>query len=390
MGMMLYLLAAGCAKKVETAQQSVTPPEERVTPQTPASPEEPMKEQSPTVKESEMTPPGSSISGTSTSLEMIHFDYDISELGNYLAGDFLLRDLDTLEHDLVVTQRESEQHVRYVFVMSREFPQALQELRDTGRVTFSMVLEQLERRFPGLILASLGAVDVVPIALMDQSRFSLRLTHQGFSRMRRRPIPGADSTEPWPAEPRLHGPETAIYSGLSRQDAASIFPVTTSAQRNAFEGRGAAGAWEIYMSMEENHVVPGSLADMLITFNIAGFFDADVRTEPVTLGPAVGPSYLSAPQVFSDNFYDFSRTGKMDWPLTRSLDLDRDARQGTQCRRAHDSPHPCRHNINAIPRPALSSSRRVRRSTRSSIGHAAAVVPVSVSDPASRCGSLAS
>jgi peptidoglycan-associated lipoprotein len=76
MGMMLSLLAAGCAKKVETAQQSVTPPEERVTPQTPASPEESMKEQSPTVKESEMAPPGSSISATSTSLEMIHFDYD--------------------------------------------------------------------------------------------------------------------------------------------------------------------------------------------------------------------------------------------------------------------------------------------------------------------------
>jgi hypothetical protein len=252
-------------------------------------------------------------------MNVIRFDYDLSELGNYLAGDFLLRDLDTLEQDLIVTQREREQHVRYVLSMAREFPEALQELRDVGRVTFSVVLEQIERRFPGLILARLGAVDLVPLALMDQSRFSMRLTHQGFSRMRRRPAPGVNRAEPWPAEPRLHASETAIYSGLSRQDAASIFPVTTSGQRNAFEGRGAAGAWEIDMSMEENQVVPGSLADVLITFNIAGFFDADARTEPVPPGPDVATSYISAREVFPDNFFDFSRTGKMVWPLTADL-----------------------------------------------------------------------
>jgi hypothetical protein len=252
-------------------------------------------------------------------MNVIRFDYDLSELGDYLAGDFLLRDLDTLEHDLIVTQREREQHVRYVLSMAREFPEALQELRDVGRVTFSMVLEQIERRFPGLILARLGAVDVLPLALMDQSRFSIRLTHQGFSQMRRRPELGADPAEPWPAEPRLHGPETAIYSGLSRQDEASIFPVTTNGQRNAFEGRGAAGAWEIDMSMEENQIVPGSLADVLITFNMAGFFDAAVRTGPVTPGPDVATSYISAREVFPDNFFDFSRTGKMVWPVTPDL-----------------------------------------------------------------------
>jgi hypothetical protein len=249
-------------------------------------------------------------------MNVIRFDYDISELGDYLAGDFLLRDLDTLEHDLIATQREREQHVRYVVSMAREFPEALQELRDVGRVTFSVLLEQIERRLPGLILARLGAVDLVPLALLDQTRFSVRLTHQGFSQMRRRPASGADPAEPWPAEPRLHAPETAIYSGLTRQDEASIFPMTTSGQRNAFEGRGAAGAWEIDMSMEENQIVPGSLADVLITFNIAGFFDATARTEPVTPGPEVVTSYISAREVFPDNFFDFSRTGKMVWPVT--------------------------------------------------------------------------
>jgi peptidoglycan-associated lipoprotein len=35
-----------------------------------------MKEQTPAVKESEMPPPGTSTPSSSTSLEMIHFDYD--------------------------------------------------------------------------------------------------------------------------------------------------------------------------------------------------------------------------------------------------------------------------------------------------------------------------
>jgi hypothetical protein len=252
-------------------------------------------------------------------LNVIRFDYDLSEVGDYLAGDFLLRDLDTLEHDLIVSQRERQQHVRYVLSMAREFPEALQELRDTGRVRFSMVLEQIERRFPGLILARIGAVDILPVALMDQTRFSVRLTHQGFSRMRRRLVPGVDPAAPWPAEPRIHGPETAIYSGLTRQEAASIFPIATSGQRNAFEGRGAAGAWETDMSMEENQVVPGSIADMLMTFNISGFFDANARTEPLPPGPLALTSYISARQLFPDNFFEFNRSGRMIWEVTRDM-----------------------------------------------------------------------
>jgi hypothetical protein len=199
--------------------------------------------------------------------------------------------------------------------MAREFPEALQKLRDDRRVTFSMVLGQLEHRFPGLILARLGAVDVLPIALMDQTRFSLRLTHQGFSRMRSRPRPGTDPTQPWPAEARLHAPETAIYSGLTRQDAASIFPVASSGQRNAFEGRGSASAWEIDMSTEENQVVPGTLADILITFNMSGYYDGEARTEPREPGPNVLTRFVSARQSFPDNFYDFNRTGRMVWPV---------------------------------------------------------------------------
>jgi len=100
--------------------------------------------------------------------------------------------------------------------------------------------------------------------------------------------------------------------------------------------------------------VPGSLADVLITFNVAGFFDSGVRTEPAAPGPNVVTSYISARACFPDNFYDFTARENGLAAERRPFDLDRDARQGAQCRRALV---PARSAITtgAMPRPALSS-----------------------------------
>ena len=84
-------------------------------------------------------------------LMTIRFDYDLSDVGDMLAADFLLRDLDALEHDLIANQQTRLQHVRYVLSLAREAPDALVTLGETGAVAFGLPLEQLERRFPGLL-----------------------------------------------------------------------------------------------------------------------------------------------------------------------------------------------------------------------------------------------
>ncbi|HXC62567.1 MAG TPA: peptidoglycan-associated lipoprotein Pal [Nitrospiria bacterium] len=78
MGMMFSLVAAGCAKKVETASQTVSPEENVTSPPPPA--EEPQKEERPAVKEAEVAPPETSKPISSVSLEDIHFDYDKSAI----------------------------------------------------------------------------------------------------------------------------------------------------------------------------------------------------------------------------------------------------------------------------------------------------------------------
>jgi hypothetical protein len=127
--------------------------------------------------------------------------------------------------------------------------------------------------------------------------------------------------ELWPVKILINEPETVVFSGLSRQDAASAFPVASSGQRNAFEGRGVAGGWQIDMSARENQVVPGSLVDLLITFTLSGYYDTGLRKaiDGASLRTIASTRFISAQQTFPDAFYDFSRTGRMTWKVSRDL-----------------------------------------------------------------------
>ena len=278
-------------------------------------------------------------------INVIRFDYDLSEVGDFLAADFLMRDLDTLEQDLIVTQRQRQQQVRYVLSMAREFPEALQAIRDTGKTTFNLRLEQLEKRFPGLYNLRIGAVDVLPVALLDSTRFSLELIHLGTSQVRLKaqpdtppgtpsssplntndlPVPAggwlAGLQEAWPIKLRVTGPETDVYSGLTRQDASAVFAFATTSQRHAFEALGAAAAWQVDFTARGNQVVPDSLADLLITFTLSGYHDFELRAAIDAAMPQMTAltSFLSARQGFPDAFYDFSRTGRMVWKVPREM-----------------------------------------------------------------------
>lgn len=266
-------------------------------------------------------------------MNVIRFDYDVSETAGLLAGDFLLNDLDALEQDLVVNQRLRQQHVRYVVSLARDVPSALQQLRETGSAVFTLPLRQLEERFPGLYRLRIGSVDVLPVALMDPTRFSVELTYTGMSQIRVKGpsvatvgstvaswLPALDGV--WPVKLRLSGAQTVVFSGLTRADEQAAFPVIMASQRNAFEGEGAAASWYLDMSMRENQVDPRTVADVLVTFELSGYYDAALRNSLETAAgqrPSVLTQYLSGRQVFADAFYEFSRTGTMEWQVTGDM-----------------------------------------------------------------------
>jgi hypothetical protein len=271
-------------------------------------------------------------------MDVIRFDYDLSDVGSMLAADFLLRDLDSLEQDLLVSQQTRMQQVRYVLSMAREFPETLRNLAESGRVTFAVPLEHLERHFPGLFNLRISSVDVQPVALMDPTRVSLELTQTGSGFIRLKAQPGTsplnsadlpadtdwlgNANTDWPAKLHLSGPETNLFSGLSRQEATSLSPITAG-ERGAFEGLPAASTWQIDMSMKENQVVPGSLADVLLTFNLSGYYDPEFKGV-VTGAAAAAPqlattSFVSARSSMPDAFYSLVHEGTMEWDVTDDL-----------------------------------------------------------------------
>ena len=237
-------------------------------------------------------------------LDVIRFDYDLSDVGAMLAADFLLRDLDTLEQDLIVTQQTKRQQVRYVLSMAREFPEMLHGLGETGVTFFALRLEQLERHFPGLLNMRISSVTLQPVALMDPTLVSVELTQLGSGQIRLTAQPGTSPLNSsdlpatddwlaahgaaWPVKIHLSGPESALFSGLVRDEAGSLSAITAN-ERRAFEGLPGASGWRIDLSAKENQIVPGTLADMVITFTLSGYYDPDLKNAVMTAAGAPRP-----------------------------------------------------------------------------------------------------
>ena len=280
-------------------------------------------------------------------LSVIRFDYDLSDVGAMLAADFLLRDLDTLEQDQLVTQTARLQQVRYVVSLAREYPDTLRSLAEDGSATLTVRLEQLERRFPGLLGLRISSVEILPIALMDPTRVSVQLTNLGVGQVR---LAGqasgtaldasdANSAEDWlanagsgwPIKVHATGSETAVFTGLSRQEIAGASAITAS-ERGAFEGSLAAASWRIDLSMRENQIVPDTLADVMVTFVLGGTYDgalgSAVTTRIASALPRPTTRLISARRVFPDAYYSLVRYGRLTLPIAdRHLSISGTPRQ---------------------------------------------------------------
>jgi peptidoglycan hydrolase-like protein with peptidoglycan-binding domain len=274
-------------------------------------------------------------------VNIIRFDYDLSDVGAMLAADFLLRDLDTLEQDLVTSQQTRLQQVRYVVSFAREFPETLRALADVGEAMFNIRLEDLETRFPGLASLRISSVELQPVALMDPTRVSAELAHLGTGLIRLKAQPGTsplnstdlaagadwlpDAATAWPVKIHVSSPQTAVFSGLSRQDATSLSSIAAS-EHGAFEGLPGASGWRIDMSMKENQVVPGTLADVLITFVLSGYYDNELKAAVTAASSSprqlATTSFISARNTLPDAYYSLIHDGRLDWKVSdRMLSL---------------------------------------------------------------------
>jgi hypothetical protein len=81
--------------------------------------------------------------------------------------------------------------------------------------------------------------------------------------------------------------------------------------------------------MKQNRIVPDSLADLLVTFTLSGYYDATLRdaVNQAPRRPFAKTSWLSGHQTFPDAYYELHQTGRMEWLVTPDM-LALDGRVG--------------------------------------------------------------
>ena len=118
--------------------------------------------------------------------------------------------------------------------------------------------------------------------------------------------------------------------------------------------------------MKENRIVPDSLADLLVTFTLSGYYDATLRdaVDQAPRRPLASTSWLSAHQTFPDAFYEFHRTGRMEWRVTPTmLALQRPGRRSCETSACSASRPRGDPSSAASPAPTRSSSTSTPRGT---------------------------
>lgn len=271
-------------------------------------------------------------------LSVIRFDYALSDVGAMLAADFLSRDLDGLEQDLLSTAQTRRQAVRYVLSLARDRPELLATLAEDGSAIFVVRLEELERHFPGLVDLRLASVDVQLVALMDPTRVTAELTQLGAGRLRLTAQPtdsildisdiapaddwlGSAAT-PWPTKIHVSGPETAVFTGLSPRDQAAVDTIT-AAERGAFEGLAGASSWRLEISARENQIVPDTLSDVIVTFVMTGTYDPSfkqvVMASAATPRPFATTRLISARRDLPDSYYGLAHEARADFPIAERM-----------------------------------------------------------------------
>lgn len=256
-------------------------------------------------------------------LNVIRFDYDAGVNGDTLGGDYLLSDLESLEQDLIVSQQLRQQEFQMTVSLARDFPEALGDLQRDETAIIPITLRYLEERFPGMFNIRVGRVDARLVALMSSNRQFIVVTHSGlgFVRANSRNVSQGNATsswipavdERWPVRVHNGKVESKTYTGLPTSESRDVFSFESTSQRAQFEKRPAATTWHIEVKQRQNRFVPGSLADVVLTFVLSGYLDETLKGEIKTGMPSSTSAtrLISTAQEAPDSFYEFANTGRL-------------------------------------------------------------------------------
>lgn len=195
-------------------------------------------------------------------VNIIKSNYIHNHLSGLLAGDFLLKDIDYFTYNRIVTG-EKVVPVKEVISLSEAYPfQFQKEFIQTGRMSFSIDLFDLDRTFPGTYLRRIKRMEVVVEGLIGPRGIRGTLTNTGISFSRHS---GGSK------QMRLLQPETLALSEYRISGDAVVFPVDPE-KLSQFELSPVASGWILDIPPRSNDIDYRYVTDIKLVVYYEAFY----------------------------------------------------------------------------------------------------------------------
>lgn len=241
--------------------------------------------------------------------DVIRASYVRNDLSGLLAGDHLLKDIDTFTF-LRVMLSSKQQPMKQVVSLADRFPlQFLRDFQRTGRMSFRTELTDFDRAYPGSYSQRITRVEVVVEGLIGRDGVHGTLTNTGLCVTRRR-----DGR----TQARLLKPETLLLSDY-RVGQDSIVFRPDSEMLAVFEHSPLATSWVLEIRQSANDLVYHYLTDVKLVVYYQTFFDASltmpVLEELAETQPLTGRRSIALRYERFDEFFSFQDTGAVTFAV---------------------------------------------------------------------------
>jgi tetratricopeptide (TPR) repeat protein len=246
-------------------------------------------------------------------VDIIKPNYTRNDLSGLLAGDFLLRDIDSFTF-LRIILGQKKQPMKEVISLADRYPvQFLREFQRTGQMNFRTELSDFDRNYPGAYQPRIKRVEVVVEGLIGHEGIHGTLTNTGLCLTRLRS--GA-------IKMRLLEPETLLLSQYRIGPDGIVF--TPDQEMLAiFENSPVVTSWVLEISPSVNDLIYNFITDVKLMLYYEAFFDDDLK--PLVLEELATTQVLSGRRTVAlryelfDEFFAFQDTGEVRFTLRDTM-----------------------------------------------------------------------
>lgn len=246
-------------------------------------------------------------------VNIIKPSYNRNDLAGLLAGDFLLRDIDSFTFMRIILG-EKKQPMKEIISLADRYPvQFLRDFQRTGTMGFRTELGDFDRNYPGAYLQRIRRVEVTVEGLIGRGGIHASLTNTGLclSRMRNGDI-----------RMRLLQPETLLLSQYRIAADAVVF--TPDVEMLAiFENSPVSTSWVFELNPAANDIILNYITDIKLVIYYESFFEAGLKPkvleELAVTQMNAGRRAVALRYELFDEFFAFQDTGEVTFTLRSTM-----------------------------------------------------------------------